>query len=1087
MSSTLRALFTVRHALSLAVVMVAIAAGAFALLRAEANLDLHSVNADVTVFGNDGFGNLGSALATGDINGDTIADLVVGAPDADGTAPTAFRAGKTYVFYGGTGLPGGINAPGADVTVIGGALNDALGRSVVAGDINGDTTDDLIIGATGADSPGGTSAGAAYVFYGGGSLPATIDLGSSAADLTVFGDNAFDSLGSVAAGDINGDTMDDLIIGATGADPGGIDGAGATYVIYGGGSLPATIDLDSVSADVIVPGLDAFDFSGGAVAAGDINGDTTDDLIIGVSGADPVTGTNAGETYVIYGGNSLPAIASADLTVFGVDGSDFSGSAVASGDVDGDTRDDLIIGAPNSGSRIGEAYVIYGSGFLPATIMLANADLTVLGSERDRAGTSVSAGDVDGDTTDDLIIGAPSASPPSRFRAGEAYVIYGSGSLPATIDLGANEADLVIQGENNDDIFGTSVGVGDIDGDTIDDVLIGAPRASAPSTNAGKTYVVFGGPRPGPKPTPTSTHTPVPTPTPCGSPGPTCTPKPTLTPTVTPTPCGVPGPTCTPTPSPTKLANGGNLSGVFDVQIHPNDARFHLYHCIARLDHDSGSDEVKAAAQCYSDTPGQEAPGSVLLPDKFVDTLGPAPPPPYTDYAPTKLNGSYDSGSDTLTMTGCFANVGGTTGPNMIAEITIIGAKAGLASSVLTGTVDLFEGESIAACDGKTPKGVPDAELSVNLYRIASLDKTPDAVGAAASPLRPSGLPGETSTDYDGDGCNDADELDKQRLTKLCGDDPYNPRDSDEDFTSTLTVLMTLRRADACQGGLPAGQAPLGCDGQPDAAIVGGSYLRCQAVLDHDLNTNDLIGRIYCYTDDPTITVNIEDNGGHAGCVPFGTGNPDLCGDGLPGAPPPGAGAGVSTVGISMGDVDATHVALTGRYDKGTNELLLEGCYDNVENPLQGPNFYFQATIDAHTGQGAVDVWFNRVDCTKPGESPDAAGAPIQIAEQEDDFDLDQDGCSTRQELGSSQFSGGLRDPFSKFDKQDLNKDGFTGIPDDILPLASQFGSVPPGTQGDVGPRMAGSNLWNHRTGDGVINIPDDIIGVALMFGHNCP
>ena len=225
-----------------------------------------------------------------------------------------------------------------------------------------------------------------------------------------------------------------------------------------------------------------------------------------------------------------------------------------------------------------------------------------------------------------------------------------------------------------------------------------------------------------------------------------------------------------------------------------------------------------------------------------------------------------------------------------------------------------------------------------------------------------------------------------------------------------------------------------------------------------------------------------------AGCLPSGTGAPDLCCDGLPGAPPPGAGAGGSTAGISLGDVDATHVALTGTYDKGTNELLLEACYDNVENPLQGPNFCLQATIDAHTGQGTVDVWFNRLDCMKPAGSPEADGAPIQIAEQDDDFDLDQDGCTTAQELGSGPFQGGQRDPFSKFDHMDLNKDGFTGIPDDILPIASMFGPVPLGTQGDIGPRMAGSNSnWNRRTGDGAINIPDDIIGVAAQFGHNCP
>ena len=109
----------------------------------------------------------------------------------------------------------------------------------------------------------------------------------------------------MAAGDIDGDTTDDLIIGAYFAAPAGGAEAGETYVIYGGPGLPATIDLDSASAGLTVFGDDAGDFSGFSVAAGDIDGDTTDDLIIGALFADPAGGSAAGETYVIYG--ELPA------------------------------------------------------------------------------------------------------------------------------------------------------------------------------------------------------------------------------------------------------------------------------------------------------------------------------------------------------------------------------------------------------------------------------------------------------------------------------------------------------------------------------------------------------------------------------------------------------------------------------------------------------------------------------------------------------------------------------------------------------------------------------------------------------------
>ena len=133
-------------------------------------------------------------------------------------------------------------------------------------------------------------------------LPPVIDLNSQSAGLTIYGDDAGDASGAaVAAGDINGDGRDDLIIGAYSADPAGGANAGETYVIYGGGSLPATIDLNSQCVGLTVYGDDADDRSGWAVAAGDINGDGRDDLIIGARYADPAGGADAGETYVIYG------------------------------------------------------------------------------------------------------------------------------------------------------------------------------------------------------------------------------------------------------------------------------------------------------------------------------------------------------------------------------------------------------------------------------------------------------------------------------------------------------------------------------------------------------------------------------------------------------------------------------------------------------------------------------------------------------------------------------------------------------------------------------------------------------------------
>jgi hypothetical protein len=411
-----------------------------------------------------------------------------------------------------------LHTTSAGLSVFGDNAGDESGYALAAGDINADGTDDLIIGAYGADSAGRTDAGEAYVIYGGPSLPSTIDLDSTGADLTVYGDDAYDWFGhAVAAGDVNGDHIDDLIIGAYVADPPGGANAGKAYVIHGGSSLPSTIDLDTTSADLTVYGNDVEDYLGLAVATGDVNGDGIGDLIIGASGADPAGGTDAGETYVIYGGSSLPSTVdldstSANLTIHGDDAGDESGYALAAGDINNDGIDDLIIGAwgadPTGGARAGETYVIYGSLSLPSAIDLSStsASLTVYGDdEDDQSGVAVAAADVDGDGRNDLIIGAYLADPPGGANAGEAYAIYGSAYLPPVINLDTTSVDLTIYGDDTHDRSSYAVEAGDLNGDGIEDVIIGAHLADGSGTGTscgtgqvgdrcetGETYVIYG-------------------------------------------------------------------------------------------------------------------------------------------------------------------------------------------------------------------------------------------------------------------------------------------------------------------------------------------------------------------------------------------------------------------------------------------------------------------------------------------------------------------------------------------------------------------------------------------------------------------
>jgi len=210
-----------------------------------------------------------------DFNGDGIHDFIVGARgNADGGA----AAGAVYVFFGASNLSGTFDMGGgvqsADVTIIAKA-GDRMGQTVsVAGDVNGDGFDDIIVGARENDD-GAYNAGAAYIFFGSTSLSGTKSLGGGqSADVTILGKATFDSLGLNAsgAGDVNGDGFDDFIVGAYKNNDGGTDDEGAVYIFFGASDLGGTKALGGAqSADVTILGKAVNDFLGESVSsAGDV-------------------------------------------------------------------------------------------------------------------------------------------------------------------------------------------------------------------------------------------------------------------------------------------------------------------------------------------------------------------------------------------------------------------------------------------------------------------------------------------------------------------------------------------------------------------------------------------------------------------------------------------------------------------------------------------------------------------------------------------------------------------------------------------------------------------------------------------------
>ncbi len=417
-------------------------------------------------------------------------------------------------------------------------------------------------------------------------------------------------------------------------------------------------------------------------------------------------------------------------------------------------------------------------------------------------------------------------------------------------------------------------------------------------------------------------------------------------------------------PTPTPKPNGlGNLSGIYDAQVHNNNKAQGLFHCMLRLDHDSITNAVKAAAQCYLDIPGQ-VPGNPLV-DTADVIPGPPPPPPYITAAPTKFNGTFNPGTDTLNLTGCFADIGSSLGPNLIFDVTIPNAKATLATGILSGTVLINLRESNAQCAAKTPSGTPPAPLNVNLYK---------AGGANPAPWR------DSATDYDGDGCTDSDELAKPGSTGNCGDDPYNPLDSDTSINGPFNLTVTSIPADW---------------DKTNNVLIPGSYFHCigntiQTGLNVDVN-------VQCYTDSPALA--------GLGGSPLKTDS-----NGLAGAPPPPPFTlepPTKATGTITGKV-ATSIA----------------CFANVGGAL-GPNIIAVTTLDINTGQGSVDIFpaqeNDNCDANPPTPkgSPSINDAPLASTEQDANWDSDEDACSDAQELAKPHVKGCGDDPYNSLDSDD--------------------------------------------------------------------
>ncbi len=380
----------------------------------------------------------------GDVNGDTLDDVAVGG----GVAAVRIVFGPTR---GNNGVLNGQQLDGVSGFVI---QNDDVNDSVLAGigDINGDGLDDIAVGSL---------TGTRVVFGSRTRFPRTLDVTSlDGSNGFVFGSAATDIK---RAGDVNGDGLADFIVGNANATPNGLTGAGISYVIYGKTSgFPATFSPGTLNGTngFAVIGISAQDRTGRYVSgAGDFNHDGFDDVLIGAPNQTSDGKAEAGAAYLILGGDTFPAVLSlADLDA--------------------------------------------GNGFV-----FKGRDIQAM------AGASVGpAGDLNHDGIDDIAIGSPGKGPfgvPSAYP-GEVYVLFG-GNFASTGSVVAGDLNgvngLVLRGmrggvipiEQDQPIWGDMAGVdldaaGDINGDGIDDLMVGASHTiiTAQRKGVGQVYFIYG-------------------------------------------------------------------------------------------------------------------------------------------------------------------------------------------------------------------------------------------------------------------------------------------------------------------------------------------------------------------------------------------------------------------------------------------------------------------------------------------------------------------------------------------------------------------------------------------------------------------